>query len=468
MRTALTAMMSVVVACGLGVATAQSREPSSLLLRQPAAVERMSFDQDLALTAVADQPAGESPSDKPGEKAEAPATAAAPCQCQSCCDACAGPKPWSIPQPCILQNMGIKLGGWLQQGVTFNGLGRGQGFNGTVGTNDFNGEYQMNQLWMFLDRPVKTDGCGWDIGGHVDAIYGTDWRFGINHGLEDRINGFDRQSYGLVIPQAYLEIGYDDLSVKLGHFAGILGYEVVPAVMNPLYSHSYAMAFSEPLLVTGVLAEYKATDSLSVLGGFHRGWMMFEDNNNSLDFMGGLRWTSYNKKASLSYAISTGPQDVAGVQNRFVHTALLKWQVRESLQYIMQQDYGMENNATDGRTNVGDAAWYGLNQYLLYTLNPCWKAVARFEWFRDDDGVRVFGPPPAAGIRAWPGAPGFAGNFYELTLGLNWTPGTNLIVRPELRWDWYEGQSSIAGQRPFGSFDSDNQFLFGVDAIVTY
>jgi maltoporin len=217
-----------------------------------------------------------------------------------------------------------------------------------------------------------------------------------------------------------------------------------------------------------VLAEYKATDNLSVLGGFHRGWMMFEDNNNCLDFMGGLRWTSHNKKASLSYAVSVGPQDVAGVQDRFVHTALLKWQASESLQYIMQQDYGMENNATDGRTNVGDAAWYGLNQYLLYTLNPCWKAVARFEWFRDDDGVRVFGPPPAAGIRAWPGAPGFAGNFYELTLGLNWTPGTNLIVRPELRWDWYEGQSSIAGQRPFGSFDSDNQFLFGVDAIVTY
>ena len=120
--------------------------------------------------------------------------------------------------------------------------------------------------------------------------------------------------------------------------------------MNPLYSHSYAMAFSEPLLVTGVLAEYKATDNLSVLGGFHRGWMMFEDFNNCVDFMGGLRWTSNNKKASLSYAVSVGPQDVAGVQDRFVHTALFKWQVRESLQYIMQQDYGMEKTPRTAAT----------------------------------------------------------------------------------------------------------------------
>ena len=124
MRCALTTVLGVVLACGARVPTARSEKPSTLPLRQPAAVERMAFDQDLSLTAVADKPAGESPSDKPGEKAEPSAAAAAPCQCQSCGD-CAGPKPWSIPQPCVLQNLGIKLGGWLQQGITFNGLGRG-------------------------------------------------------------------------------------------------------------------------------------------------------------------------------------------------------------------------------------------------------------------------------------------------------------------------------------------------------
>ena len=47
-----------------------------------------------------------------------------------------------------------------------------------------------------------------------------------------------------------------------------------------------------------------------------------------------------------------------------------------------------------------DADWYGINQYLLYTLgDKKWSAGARVEWFRDDDGTRVLG--------AWkPGSPG--------------------------------------------------------------
>ena len=36
--------------------------------------------------------------------------------------------------------------------------------------------------------------------------------------------------YGLAIPQLYGEIGNQDLSLKLGHFYTIVGYEGVPAV----------------------------------------------------------------------------------------------------------------------------------------------------------------------------------------------------------------------------------------------
>ena len=126
--------------------------------------------------------------------------------------------------------MGIKLGGWLQQGITFNPYHSDDGFNGPVATNDWDDQYQMNQLWLFLDRPADNGGCGFAWGGHLDMIYGTDFRFGINNGLETRINGFNGQDYGLVIPQMYLEFAYNKLSVKLGHFAGILDYEAVPAV----------------------------------------------------------------------------------------------------------------------------------------------------------------------------------------------------------------------------------------------
>jgi hypothetical protein len=378
--------------------------------------------------------------------------------------------PWTIPQIGFLERHSIRMGGWLQQGVTFNGYNSDDGFNGPVATNDMDDQYQMNQLWLYLDRPANNGGSGFAWGGHVDAIYGTDWRFGINSGLEDNINGFDYQRYGLVIPQAYLELAYNRLSVKLGHFAAILDYEAVPAVMNPFYSHSYSYGYTVPQLVTGALAEYKLTDRLSILGGPHRGWNQFEDNNDTIDFMGGVKWVSPSERTKIAWACSAGPQDppadfdnVPGNQNRFVYSLVVQQKVSERLDYIFVQNLGTETNApVEGRT----ADWYGINNYLLYKINPKWSAAMRAEWLRDDDGVRVAGPGNIPGVYAWAGR-GYAGNFYDLTAGLNWRPNGNLLVRPELRWDWYSGPAGPVGL-PFDGGNESDQFTCAVDAIFTF
>ncbi|MHB0956634.1 MAG: outer membrane beta-barrel protein [Pirellulaceae bacterium] len=399
-------------------------------------------------------------------------TAMAPCPGCSKCSACAGQQdgPWTLPQPGLLQHAGIKVGGWLEQGITLNPYHSSDGFNGPVATNDFDDEYQMNQLWLYFDRPATTDGCGVAVGGHIDMIYGTDWRFGINHGLEDRINGFDDQRYGLVIPQAYVEFAVNNLSVKLGHVAAILDYEAVPAVMNPFYSHSYSYGYTVPQLVTGLLGEYKLTDQFTLQAGFHRGWLMFEDTNDTLDFMGGAKWTSENQRTKIAYAISVGPQDppgdfnqVPGDQNRFVYSLVLQQEITERLKYVAVQNLGTERNAPQmGNT----AEWYGLNQYFLYTINPCWNANLRVEWLRDDDGVRVAGPGNIPGVHAWSGR-GFAGNFYEITAGLSWRPHRNWVIRPECRWDWYDGLAGPVGL-PFDGGDRAQQFTGAVDAIFTF
>ncbi len=386
--------------------------------------------------------------------------------CDACNAAACGPGAsdrWTLPQPGFLQRLGIHMGGWLEQGITFNAVDPADGFNGPVATNDLDAEYQMNQLWLFFDRKADNGGCGFAWGGHLDLIYGTDFRFGINHGLEDRINGFDFQTYGLVIPQAYLEFALNRLSVKLGHFAGILDYEAVPAPMNPFFSHSYSYGFTVPQLVTGVLGDYKLTDQFSVQAGFHRGWMMFEDNNDSLDFMGGVKWHSCDNRVNLAYAVSAGPQDPAGEQDRFVYSLVAQVQVTERFKYVLIHNLGYENNAT---ADHQDGEWYGINQYFSYTINPCWTACVRVEWMRDDDGVRIAGPGIIPGVRAFSGH-GFAGDFYNLTCGLNWRPNGNWLIRPELRWDWYNGQAGPTGL-PFDGGNGDEQFTAAVDAIFSF
>src|SRR5690606_29555389 len=137
---------------------------------------------------------------------------------------------------------------------------------------------------------------------------------------------------------------------------------------------------------------------------------------------------------------------------RYMYSLVITQEIGCNWQYVFQHDNGWQNNYfADG----GNAEWYGVNQYLFYTFNDCWKAGGRFEWFRDNNGVRVQGVRPAN-----PMPDGFAGNFWEITLGVNWTPTANIMVRPELRYDWYNG----AGGMPFDDGDSNSQFLAAIDA----
>ena len=395
------------------------------------------------------------------------------------CPACQELEPWHIPQPCLLQHYGIKMSGWLEQGISFNGDSPKDRFNGPVACNDLNNEYQMNQFWLSLERPVNTGGCGFDIGGRVDTLFGTDWRFGINNGLENKINGFHGQTYGTVIPQAYLEVGYNDLTVKAGHMAAILDYEVVPSPANPFYSHSYSYGYCVPQLVTGVLADYKLTDQFSVQAGFHRGWSQFEDNNDKIDFMGGFRWHDPCAGTTIAYAVSNGPQDpvvptdTVGQRNRFVYSLVVQQDLCDDLKYVFVHDFGTEQGASVV-TPGAQATWYGINQYLLYTINKRWSANLRAEWLCDKDGARVAGPGNIDGVRAWAGR-GFAGDFYEVTVGLNWRPHPNFVFRPELRYDWYSGAPGYYGPlatptrgMPFGDGLRTDQFVAACDLIFTF
>ncbi len=373
-----------------------------------------------------------------------------------------------LPQPQILENMGVSLSGWLEQGLTLNGNHPPSGFNGPVAINDLDREYQMNQLWLTAERPVTT-GDGFDLGGRIDLTYGTDWRWDINNGLENRINGLDDQTYGMMLPQAFVEAAYNDLKVQLGHFESGFDYESLPAPANTFYSHSYCYTYAVPHQLTGMRADYQLDGNWSVQGGMHRGWNQFEDNNHAIDFLGGIRWQSSDRRTTVSYALTNGPQDPAGGQNRFVYSLVIQEKLGPRSQYVLVHDLGVENNAPlDGR----QSQWYGLNQYYIYSLSSQWAACLRAEWFRDQDGVIVDGPGTMPGVRAWSGR-GFAGNFYEVTAGVNWHPHQNVIFRPEVRYDWYDGglgtdSAAAPPGLPFGDGRSSTQLLTAADLILLF
>jgi hypothetical protein len=376
----------------------------------------------------------------------------------------APPQPWRLPQPCWLQQHKIVMGGWVEQGITFNNLNPDDRFNGPVTTNDRNSEYQLNQAWLYFDRPTNTNGCGWDLGGHIDVMYGTDWRFGQCFGLENRIDS-PNSFYGLILPQFYAEVAVNNLKVKLGHFATNTSLEKVPAVANFFYSHSYLMAgYFDPLLVTGLECDYKLGDNWTLVGGMNRGGLEFEDPNNTWDFLGGLRWTSDDKRQNLSLLVDTGDQvGFTGLHQRNQVFVVYTNDLTKKIQYGAQYNIGQETNGsfvTPGQ----NANWYGTEQLLTYKLNQKWSAGLRYEWVRDEEGSRIAGIGNLLGTdRGWRGLPGFTGSFQDVSLGLNYRPGLNWVVRPEVRWDMYDGPAN-----PFGNFDRSAQFTFACDLIVTF
>jgi hypothetical protein len=141
-----------------------------------------------------------------------------------------------------------------------------------------------------------------------------------------------------------------------------------------------------------------------------------------------------------------------------MYSLVFTYNFTDNLQYVLQHDNARQENFA----NAGDAAeWYGVNQYLFYTINECWKLGGRFEWFRDDDGARLSAAPVRLLGSGQPAA-NFAGNYYEFALGANWTPHANLVVRPELRWDWSDGNVAA----PYDGKDS--QFIAALDAIIHF
>jgi hypothetical protein len=151
------------------------------------------------------------------------------------------------------------------------------------------------------------------------------------------------------------------------------------------------------------------------------------------------------------------------LEDEYLHSLVLKHQMTERLLYVIQSDYGYANAAA----GLDDADWYGINQYLLYALGEKWSAGMRIEWFRDDDGTRVLGMGNLD-AQGWTGLPGFNGSFTQLTLGLNWKPKFNILVRPEARWDWYNGSTNLGGQLPFDDGNSSSQITLATDVVIMF
>ncbi len=465
----------------------------------------------VAQTTYVDYYAGEEPAKSPSDKppvapaAPAPAAPGAPAAatatdsgvagCSTCaaaasdagCDCCKLDCPAQeinrlFADNCWLKCHDVAVTGFFEVGyASHDGRRNPDGFNGVDGFNDRDDELQLNQFYTTIQKALKNNDCCWDWGYTVDTLYGSDYRYTLSRGLDARDDGTpkihsdDRRFYGLAIPQAYVEFGTSRLSYKVGHFYTLLGNEVVPAIGNTFYSHTYTFLYAIPFTHTGANAIWKPNDQLTLVGGVNNGWDNFNDVNENPSATGEAIFTAKDKHTTLTFAFQDGNEPVVSTgnpagdpnshRNRFVNTIVLSHDLNDRLSYEADSTFGAQ---TKGESEGDTSTWGGLSGIATYKLNCCWTAGTRMEWFRDTDGTRVapvgdFGTPNGNAASAG----GFAGNFYDLTMGLNYHPNANLQVRPELRYDWFTGQY-LNGVEPYHDGRSNHQWIGSIDAILQF
>lgn len=411
----------------------------------------------------------------------------------------------------FLTSRGIKTYGWIDAGIGANNWG--SPFNGTITFGDRNWQGMMNQLYLVNERTLDTEDGGWDVGGRVDLLYGTDYIWTTAAGLDAQPYAANNayfvpwwnssKYYGLAMPQLYGEIGRGDLSVKVGHFYTPMGYEVVPAVGNFFYTINNTFQYGEPFTHTGILGSWKQNDQITWYGGVVNGWDNWNSGtalavntgypgyNNNANFLGGATMKSSDETQSLSIFGMTGNNmnflnatEAISANRSYLSTVYVN-ELSEKWTYVFQNDNGWQFGLVDPTTGAnlyptvngqqpGLAQWYGLVNYLFYDISDTLIAGMRFEYWRDNNGSRMV--TQARNLNYSPIQPGasftgYQGNFWECTWGLNYIPNKNWRIRPEVRYDWYSPDNP-GGPLPYGGRgnggDQYGQLYGGCDAIFQF
>jgi hypothetical protein len=418
---------------------------------------------------------------------------------------------YDINETKFLKDNGITIGLWGNAGITYNAESPDNNFNGPVTFGDRSGEFQLNQLNLFIQRAVATEGDSWDFGGRFDAMFGTDAiftqaygvpSFDVNTGLANKNrNSWDldilgtngNRFYGMALPQAYLEayvpVG-NGLNVKAGHFYTPIGYETVPAPDNFFYTHAYTMQYGEPFTHTGFMGNYAVDKNWGVMGGvttasatggWDGGW------DQGLGNWGGLfgtTWTSDDKGTSANLSGTYAGTSEHNSSDWALYSIVLKHNITDKLHLIGQHDHGFANNVATQDTGwtayAEDAQWYGINTHMYYDIKDNWSVGIRGEWFRDQNGFRVCSPGRvnasannenysyALGSGQFNNSSCVAASWYAFTVGMNYKPTPWLNLRPNVRYDWVDG-TTPAGDRynPFGN-GKQSQFLFSTDFTINF
>ncbi len=366
------------------------------------------------------------------------------------------------------QNSRTKLYGWIDPSV--NGS--------TSSTNNYPlayavypNRFELSQAVVYLERlPNTVQNTHFDVGYHLTALYGIDYRFTTSKGYlsyqllqKNRQNGFDPV---LEYVDLYFPVK-EGLNVRIGRLLSVPGIEAQLAPNNYNYTHSILYA-TDPFTATGLVATLKLSNQWLVQAGISAGhdiapWSTGAKPSATacVDYD-----TKTNRDSFLLCAdgINNGKYAFNNVQfydGVWYHKFNSKWHMASESWYMYQlQVPNVSSDAVNapptipganGATCTGGVAtcfapeWAMLN-YLNHEVSTKMLIGFRSDFVNDKKGQRT----------------GVASKYTENTLYLSRYIGTTVQIRPEIRFDHSWDRAG------YDNGKKSSQFFAGADLIYHF
>jgi hypothetical protein len=392
----------------------------------------------------------------------------------------AAPTPLLLNRALGLQDSPVRVFGWIQNSFTGNANGiPPSGTNFGVFPNHLADQWQGNQYYFVMENPLEPVDYV-NFGFRCDFLFGNDWQFTKDFGLFD--NAFTPNQFaGIDLPQIYGEVHLPvltprGLDIRAGRFYSLTGYESAQAIARPLLSVPYQMNFT-PFTFFGAVASLHLHERLNFFSGIVDGFDRWPNKPYKWGYIGGLSWTSRNRKLSLVLGGADvydqlprflppnatfepvgvpPPPFLAGRRNPYYNKSgrgytvgVLTYKWTEKLTQAAEFDSVFDQIILGYGRNPytpHSAAYYGLGNWFLYEFNEKVTGVWRSEIFWDPYGL----------------ATGNADVYHEITLGLNVRPKPWIWVRPEARYDWSQYT------RPYSDGTRSSQLTLAFDVIFLF
>jgi hypothetical protein len=347
----------------------------------------------------------------------------------------------------LLDSNRIQVDGWTDMSFTASSAEHSQL---PMGFNYLANNFLLQQNWLRIDLPVVTSGTTEPtFGFRSDTILpGSDYRFTVARGLFDSQLTADHgqpNTYGIDPIQFYAEAYFptvaQGLDLKLGRFFAQYGVEANDAPSNALGSHAYTFIY-DPFTHTGLLATLKLNDVWTIQSGLVLGCDVFIDAASEPTYVGSVKWTPSGRD-SVQFATILGSgrfNQAENFHNPEIFDLVYAHRFNPRLTYTFEALYGFTTHVPE----IGFADWFGVINYLSYDFTPRLSGTMRLEFFDDAQGQRT----------------GFEGLYTVLTAGLSFRPLKDVIIRPELRYDYNDESRPFEGKQGL--------FTAAVDVILRW